>query len=71
MRRGVRYYCLWRRYGFELGLGRGLINAGPNDISQNKDAQKPQRKQAEGRTQAEKNLKPAKGDTLKDNKPDA
>jgi hypothetical protein len=43
----------------------------PNDIGQKKDAQKPQWKQAEGRSQAEKNLKPAKGDTLKDNKPDA
>jgi hypothetical protein len=43
----------------------------PNDIVQKKDAQKPQWKQAEDRTQAEKNLKPAKGDTLNDNKPDA
>jgi hypothetical protein len=43
----------------------------PSDIGQKQDKQKPQWKQAEGRSEAAKNLKPAKGDTLKDNKPDA
>jgi hypothetical protein len=42
----------------------------PNDIGQ-KGAQKQQWKQAEGRTEAEKHLKPKKAEGLKDNPHDA
>lgn len=45
-------------------------NRDPSDIGQN-DAQKPQWKQAEGRTAAEKNLKPKETEGLDDNPHDA